>query len=119
MKQGGNLMNWKMLLAGAAWAAATAFAGTAVADEDPGPAAYKQALSGKRVLLVPLAMGFDLAQGWAAILKREVEAFGGTFETRDPNWSTEAGAQAITDAISSESKPDVLIVMSPDLNSYS
>ena len=42
------------------------------------------AMKGKRVALVPLAMGFDLAQGWAAILKREVEGFGGTFETRDP-----------------------------------
>ena len=48
----------------------------------------------------------------------EVEACGGVFETRDPNWSVEAGAQAITDAISSDTKPDVLIVHSPDLNSY-
>lgn len=90
-----------------------------LAESDPGPAAYAQALNGKRVILVPLAMGFDLAQGWAAILKREVTAFGGTFETRDPNWSTEAGAQAITEAIASDPKPDVLIVMAPDLNSYS
>ncbi len=91
---------------------------TPVLAEDPGPAAYSSALSGKRVLLVPLAMGFDLAQGWSAILKREVEAFGGTFETRDPNWSTEAGAQALTEAISSDPHPDVLVVMSPDLNSF-
>ncbi len=86
---------------------------------DPGPAAYEKALKGKRVLLVPMAMGFDLAQGWAAILKREVNAFGGVFETRDPNWSVEAGAQAITEAISSDPKPDVLVVMSADMNSYS
>ena len=90
----------------------------AAADDDAGPAAYEAAMKGKRVALVPLAMGFDLAQGWSAILKREVEAFGGTFETRDPNWSTEAGAQAITELISSENKPNVLIVMAPDLNSY-
>ena len=38
-----------------------------VAAEDPGPAAYEQALKGKRVMLVPMAMGFDLAQGWAAL----------------------------------------------------
>lgn len=87
--------------------------------EDPGPVAYSKALKGKHIMLVPMAMGFDLAQGWAAILKREVEGFGGVFETRDPNWSVEAGAQAITEAISSATKPDVLIVMSPDLNSYS
>ncbi len=90
----------------------------AKAAEDPGPAAYEKALKGKRVLLVPMTMGFDLAQGWAAYLKSEVEGFGGVFETRDPNWSAEAGAQAITEAIASDTKPDVLIVQSPDLNSY-
>ncbi len=104
-------------------AAAIGFAGlgatAALAQSDPGPAEYAKALNGKRVILVPLSMGFDLAQGWTAILEREIKAFGGTFETRDPNWSTEAGAQAITEAISSDPKPDVLIVMPPDLNSYS
>jgi ribose transport system substrate-binding protein len=68
--------------------------------------------------MVPMAMGFDLAQGWAAYIKKEVEGFGGVFETRDPNWSAEAGAQAITEAISSDKKPDVLVIHSPDLNSY-
>ncbi len=97
----------------AALAALPAFA------QDATPAAYAAALKGKRVLMVPMAMGFDLAQGWAAIFKREIESFGGVFETRDPNWSVEAGAQALTEAISSDPKPDVLIVMSPDLNSYS
>ncbi len=87
--------------------------------EDPGPAAYAKAMNGKRVMLVPLAMGFDLAQGWSHYLKKEVEAWGGTFETRDPNWNLDAGAQAITDAISSDARPDVLIIHSPDLNSYS
>ncbi|WP_137155883.1 sugar ABC transporter substrate-binding protein [Rhizobium sp. FKL33] len=107
-----------ILLAGAAIAFAISTAPVKAAD-DPSPAIYAEAMKGKRVMLVPMAMGFDLAQGWAAILKREVDAFGGVFETRDPNWSVEAGAQAITEAISSETKPDVLIVMSPDLNSYS
>lgn len=104
-------------------AAAAGFLGAATlpaaALDDPGPAAYSAALKGKKVMLVPLSMGFDLAQGWTAFLKREIDAFGGTLETRDPNWSAEAGAQAITEAISSAEKPDVLIVMSPDLNSYS
>ena len=90
-----------------------------VAQEDPGPAAYTAALSGKRVVMVPMAMGFDLAQGWAAYVGTEVAAFGGIFETRDPNWSVEAGAQALTEAIASDPKPDVLLVMSPDMNSYS
>ncbi|MFO1035345.1 MAG: sugar ABC transporter substrate-binding protein [Geminicoccaceae bacterium] len=86
--------------------------------EDPGPAAYKAALEGKRVVLVPMAMGFDLAQGWSHYIGSEVKAFGGVFETRDPNWSIDAGAQAITDLISSAEKPDVLIVHVPDLQSY-
>jgi ribose transport system substrate-binding protein len=91
---------------------------TAVADDDPGPGYYQQSLKGKRVVLVPMAV-FDLSQGWAAYLKREVEGWGGTFDMRDPNWDTAAGAQAITDLISSDPKPDVLVVHSPDLNSYS
>src|SRR5204863_9847568 len=95
-----------------------ALATPALSDDDPGPAAYSQALNGKRVVLVPMAMGFDLAQGWATYLKREVEGWGGTFETRDPNWSVEAGAQAITDVIAADPKPDVLLVHAPDLNSY-
>ena len=71
-------------------------ASVARAQEDPGPAAYSKALQGKKVVLIPMAMGFDLAQGWSHYIKKEVEGFGGTFETRDPNWSVEAGAQAIT-----------------------
>ena len=102
----------------AALAASFTFAGSAKAQDDPGPAYYDAHLKGKRVVMVPMAMGFDLAQGWAAYLKREVEGWGGTFETRDPNWSTEAGAQAITELISSDPKPNVLVVHSPDLNSY-
>jgi ribose transport system substrate-binding protein len=108
----------KTFLAAAAIGLAGLGATGALAQSDPGPAEYAKALNGKRVILIPLSMGFDLAQGWTAILEREVKAFGGTFETRDPNWSTEAGAQAITEAISSDPKPDVLIVMPPDLNSY-
>lgn len=98
--------------------AALTFGNAAKAQDDPGPAAYSDALKGKHVVLVPMAMGFDLAQGWNAYLKREVEAWGGTYDTRDPNWDTNAGAQALTDLISSEPKPNVLVVHSPDLNSY-
>jgi ribose transport system substrate-binding protein len=111
-------MNWKNLCASLAGVSMLALATPAFSDGDPGPAAYAQALKDKRVVLVPMAMGFDLAQGWAAYLKREVEGWGGVFETRDPNWSVEAGAQAITDVIASEPKPNVLVVHSPDLNSY-
>ncbi|RTL99835.1 MAG: sugar ABC transporter substrate-binding protein [Hyphomicrobiales bacterium] len=110
---------FRTLMAAATALAVTAFAAPSFAADDPGPAAYAKALNGKRVMLVPLAMGFDLAQGWAHYLKKEVEAWGGTFETRDPNWVVDAGAQAITDAIASDTRPDVLIIHAPDLNSYS
>ncbi len=106
-------------IASVAMLATFAMHNAARAQDDPGPAYYANALKGKRVVLVPMAMGFDLAQGWAAYLKREVEGWGGTFETRDPNWSTEAAAQAITDLIASDPKPDVLVIHSPDLNSFS
>ncbi|MCY4149796.1 MAG: sugar ABC transporter substrate-binding protein [Gammaproteobacteria bacterium] len=86
------------------------------AQEDPGPEISRQALDGKRVVLMPMAMGFDLAQGWAHYIGREVRYWGGIFETRDPNWSVEAGSQALTDVIAS--KPDVIIVHNPDLRSY-
>jgi len=113
------MMSWKRVSAFALSGAVLAFGAPAMAQEDPGPAAYKSALEGKRVVMVPMAMGFDLAQGWAYYINREISAFGGVFETRDPNWSIEAGAQAITEAISSDPKPNVLVVHSPDLNSYS
>ena len=113
-------MKLKKMLAAVALALLGALAvnAAAKAQDDPGPAAYEQALKGKRVALVPMAV-FDLSQGWAAYLKREVEGWGGTFDTRDPNWDTAAAAQAITDLISSDPKPDVLVVHSPDLNSFS
>lgn len=106
-----------------ALSASAILAGSALAasaqDTNPGPAAYDAALKGKRVVLVPMTMGFDLAQGWNHFIGEEIKAFGGVWETRDPNWSVDAGAQAITDLISSANKPDVLIVQSPDINSYS
>ena len=115
-------MKLRILAAAAAALVTSAFVTVASGEDlaqDPGPAAYAKALEGKRVMLVPLAMGFDLAQGWAHYLGKEVKAWGGTFETRDPNWVVDAGAQAITDAISSDARPDVLIIHAPDLNSYS
>jgi ribose transport system substrate-binding protein len=113
-------MKMKAMLAAAAMTVLGAV-GTVHAQEasDPGPAAYESAMKGKRVVLIPMAMGFDLAQGWAAYLKKEVEGWGGVFETRDPNWSTEAATQAITEVISSEPKPNVLVIHSPDLNTFS
>ena len=113
------MMSWKKATAAAIALATLAYGGSAMAQSDPGTAYYNKSVEGKKVIMVPMAMGFDLAQGWAYYIGKEVKGFGGTFETRDPNWSVEAGAQAITEAISSDPKPAVLVVHSPDLNSYS
>lgn len=77
---------------------------------------YYNGLKGKKVVFVPLAMGFDLTEGWAAIMKRQAADLGYDFEIRDPNWSTDAGTRAIT-AIIAE-KPDLAIIHNPDLQSY-
>lgn len=84
--------------------------------DDPNRAEYYDAFKGKTVAYVPVAMGFDLTEGWAAGLKEALEPLGVKFEIRDPNWSTDAGAQAITSLISE--KPDVIVVHNPDVQSY-
>ena len=65
---------------------------------------------------VPVAMNFDLAEGWYAGVKKELDPFGVKFEMRDPNWSTNAGAQAVTTLISE--KPAAMIIHNPDVQTY-
>lgn len=97
---------------------AVAVAGPALAQgiDDPNRAPFYEALQGKRVAYVPVAMGFDLTEGWAAGLRAALEPMGVTFDIRDPNWNTDAGAQAITALITE--KPDVIVVHNPDVQSY-
>jgi ABC-type sugar transport system substrate-binding protein len=104
----------KLLLA----AGFAAIAGTTMAQgiDDPTRAPYYNSFKGKTVAYVPVAMGFDLTEGWAAGLRSALEPLGVKFEVRDPNWSTDAGAQAITSLISE--KPDVIVVHNPDVQSY-
>lgn len=78
---------------------------------------YLNLFKGKKVVFLPVAMGFDLTAGWGAVIKKEAESLGMKYEVRDPNWSTAAGAQALTSLISE--KPDVIVVHNPDVNSYS
>jgi ribose transport system substrate-binding protein len=77
---------------------------------------YYDGVKGKKVVFVPLAMGFDLTEGWAAIMRKQAADLGYTFEIRDPNWSTDAGTRAITALISE--KPDLMIIHNPDVQSY-
>jgi ribose transport system substrate-binding protein len=84
--------------------------------DEPSQAAFKAALAGKTVAFVPVAMNFDLTEGWFAALKRELEPYGVKVVVRDPNWSTNAGAQAVTTLISE--KPAVIILHNPDVQTY-
>lgn len=81
-----------------------------------GRAEYFDALKDKRVVFVPISMGFDLTEAWAAILRKDAEKLGYTFDIKDPNWSTDAGTKALTAAISE--KPDLIIIHNPDIQSY-
>lgn len=84
--------------------------------DDPTRTAYYDSFKDKTVAFVPVAMGFDLTEGWAAGIRSALEPLGVSFEIRDPNWSTDAGAQAITSLITE--KPDVIVVHNPDVQSY-
>ena len=101
-------------------AALSAFAALPAAAQqgldEPFQASFKQALAGKTVGYIPVAMNFDLTEGWFAGLKRELEPYGVKVVVRDPNWSTNAGAQAVTTLISE--KPAVIILHNPDVQTY-
>ena len=92
--------------------------GSALAQgiDDPTRGPFYSTMDGKKVAFVPVAMGFDLTEGWAAGMRDQLEPLGVKFEIRDPSWSTDAGAQAITSLISE--KPDVIVVHNPDVQSY-
>ena len=61
-------------------------------------------------------MNFDLTEGWLAGFKKELEPYGVKVVVRDPNWSTNAGAQAVTTLISE--KPAVIVIHNPDVQTY-
>jgi ribose transport system substrate-binding protein len=74
---------------------------------------FKKALAGKKVAFLPLAMGFDLTEGWVSVLREGAARHGFTLIVKDPNWSTEAQAQALSALIAD--KPDVLLVQNPNV----
>ncbi len=84
--------------------------------EDPSRVPYYETFKGKKVAFVPVAMGFDLTEGWAALMRAQAARLGYGFDVRDPNFSTDAGAQAISQLITE--KPDVIVVHNPDVQSY-
>jgi ABC-type sugar transport system substrate-binding protein len=89
---------------------------SAAGIDDPNRAGYLKTFEGKTIAFVPVTMGIDLTDGWASVLEKQAKDLGMKFEIRDPHFSADAGAQAITSLISE--KPDVLIVHNPDIQSY-
>jgi ribose transport system substrate-binding protein len=84
--------------------------------DDPRRADYFKVFTGKTIAFIPVTMGIDLTEGWASVLKKQADELGMKFEVRDPHFSADAGAQALTSLISE--KPDVIIVHNPDVQSY-
>lgn len=75
-----------------------------------------EALKGKTVAYVPIAMGFDLTEAWASGLRKDASDWGYELTIRDPNWSVDAGAQALSQVITE--KPDVIVVHPPEIQAY-
>ena len=70
-------------------------------------------LRGKKVAFVPCALGSPLMGTWHYNLEREARIFGMKYEVRDPNWNSQAEAQAVSALISEH--PDVMIIHNPNV----
>ena len=84
--------------------------------ENPRSTLFHQELKDKKVVFLPLSMGFDLTEGWAAVMRKQAARLGYSFEIRDPAWSTDAGTRALSSLITE--KPDVIVLHNPDIQSY-
>jgi ribose transport system substrate-binding protein len=51
--------------------------------DEPFQGAFKESLRGKTVAYVPVAMNFDLTEGWFAGVKKELEPYGVKVIVRD------------------------------------
>jgi len=104
-------------VASAMLAASLSFAGAQNKGlENPRSTTFHTSLKDKTVVFVPLSMGFDLTEGWAAQMRKQADRLGYKFEIRDPAWSTDAGTKAIQSLITE--KPDLMVIHNPDIQSY-
>lgn len=83
---------------------------------DPSRAGYLDAFKGRTVAFVPMSMGTDITQAWSYEMERQAKDLGYKYIIRDANWSTDGGAQALTQLITE--KPDVIVVHNPDIQSF-
>lgn len=100
--------------AGVALSANASFAQDGI--DDPQRLPFYETMKDKKVVFLPLSMGFDLTETWAAMMKKQANTLNYTLDIRDPNWSTDAGAQALTQIISE--KPDLIVAHNPDVQVY-
>lgn len=94
-------------------------AGAATAQtsmEDPLREGFYEGVKDRKVVFVPVFMGLDLTEGWSKIMAGQAERLGYSYEVRNSNFNTAAGAQTITSLVSE--KPDVIVVQNPDVQSY-
>ncbi|OKO84570.1 sugar ABC transporter substrate-binding protein [Bradyrhizobium sp. AS23.2] len=92
-------------------------AGARAAEYDDGlTVKFQETVKGKKVVLIVISSGMDIAQGLAAGLTRQAQDLGYELSVRDYNWNNDQGAQAISQAISE--KPDVLVVQNLDMQAY-
>jgi ribose transport system substrate-binding protein len=70
-------------------------------------------LRGKKIAFVPVALGSALMDTWNYNLEREARIFGMKYEVRDPNWNSQAEAQAVSALIAEH--PDVMIIHNPNV----
>jgi ABC-type sugar transport system substrate-binding protein len=75
-----------------------------------------QALKGKTIAWVPVAMGIPLTEIWTKVMREEAAARGMKLEVRDPNWNTTAALQAVSALIAEH--PDVIVVHNPNVQLY-
>ncbi len=83
---------------------------------DPSREAYLNAFKGRKVAFIPMSMGIDITQAWSGQMEQQAKDLGYEYIVRDANWSTDSGAQALTQLITE--KPDVIVVHNPDIQSY-
>src|ERR1700728_3974407 len=74
---------------------------------------YYDSFPGKKIVFVPMSMGFDLTELWAAQMRSQAHELGYSFGIRDPNWSSDAGSKAITALITE--KPNIIVVQNLDV----
>jgi len=96
--------------------ASGAFAQQLMGLDEPGRDEYVALMKDKTVAYLPIALSFDLTRGWLEGIKKELEPLGVNVVVRDPNWDTNAGAQALTTLIAN--KPEIIIAHNPDVQTY-